>query len=149
MSSFIDLMQSYVWSEADIKARLHAEIRSEISEMQETEINRALQGAALGVYRLTPQEMQAVQKFKQVTDRVTALGVQARADMKLLNEVLAAEPSYRRLQLPEVLPDVDSNGIINNSLEVNADVAERQEAKAIVDNLGADVLALLELRNPV
>jgi hypothetical protein len=93
--SMIDLMQDYVWSEADIKARLHAEIRSEISELMETEINRALQGAALGIHKLTPQEMQAIQKFKASTDRVAALGEKARADMALLNAALAYEADYR------------------------------------------------------
>lgn len=101
----IDLLADYVWSEADIKARLHAETRSEISELMETEINRALQGAALGVHKLTPQEMQAIQKFKAATDRVAALGEKARADMALLNAALAYEADYRAWKADAELPE--------------------------------------------
>lgn len=101
----IDLLADYVWSEADIKARLHAEIRSEISELMETEINRALQGAALGVHKLTPQEMQAIQKFKVSTDRVAALGEKARADMALLNAAMTYEADYRSWKADAELPE--------------------------------------------
>lgn len=132
--SFVDLMASHVWSEADIKARLHAEIRSEISELMETEINRALQGAALGVHKLTPQEMQAVQQFKLATDRVAAMGVQARADMALLHQVLAMEAAARELasldpQDPETQP-------------------QREAAQAVLDTASEPARALFERRNP-
>lgn len=102
--SFIDLMQDTAWTEADIKARLHAIIRSEISEQAELEINRALQGAALGVYKLTLQDQQAIGRFKAVTDQASAVGVQARADMALLHKALDYEAAYREWLADPELP---------------------------------------------
>ena len=120
----IDLMQDYVWSDADIKARLHAEIRSEISELMETEINRALQGAALGVHKLTPQEMQAIQKFKVSTDRVAALGEKARADMALLNAALAYEAEYRAWQADAELPEPTATDEVLGLVKQRGRIAE-------------------------
>lgn len=132
--SFIDLMANDVWTEAAIKARLHAEIRSEVSADQEAEINRALQGAGLGVYQLTVADRQLIGRFKGVVDRVTALGVKARADAALLVQVLAVEAAQRRLAQPVV--------------DTEADTAERAEAQAVVDAATPEALALLALRNP-
>lgn len=95
MTSFIDLMADDVWSEADIKARLHAEIRSEISEYAETELNRALQGMALGMHVLNPAEQFSLYKFKQCTDRVAALGNTSRTEMALLSEAMSLESAIR------------------------------------------------------
>ena len=91
MTSFINLMAFDVWSEADIKARLHADIRSEISEQSEQELNRALQGKMLGMHTMTPAETALLMLFKSATDRVALLGVQARADAALLAAVMALE----------------------------------------------------------
>lgn len=91
MTSFIDLMASDVWSGADIKARLHAEIRSEVSEQSEQELSRALQGQLLGMHTLTPSEQAALLHFKAVTEQVALLGSQARVDAALLAEVMALE----------------------------------------------------------
>lgn len=101
MSSFIDLMSNDVWGEADIKARLHAEIRSEVSELVETELNRALQGAMLGMHTLTPHEQEGLLHFKTATDRVALLGECARADAALLAQTMALEVAQRRLAQPQ------------------------------------------------
>jgi hypothetical protein len=142
MSSFINLMASDVWSEADIKNRLHAEIRGEVSEQAETELNRALQGAALGMHTLTPQERVSLMAFKTVTNRVALLGAAARADAALLATVMELEVHARRLALPVVLADL----AIDQGL-VDADAAEREEAEAALVGASDPVLALLALRN--
>ena len=126
----IDLLADYVWSEADIKARLHAEIRSEISELMETEINRALQGAALGVHKLTPQEMQAIQKFKAVSDTVAASGVKARADMALLNAAMAYEADYRAWKADAELTEPTATDEVLNLVKLRGRLAEPIEEAA-------------------
>lgn len=134
MPSFIDLMADDVWSEADIKARLHAEMRSEVSEFAEIELNRALQGMAMGLHTLSAQEQHSLMRFKAATDRVALLGAEARADMALLHDVLALESAQHRLALPPV--------------EVDADTAERAAAQGVVDAASPEALALCLLRNP-
>lgn len=136
MSSFIDLMKNDVWSEADIKTRLHAEIRSEISEQSEAELNRALQGKILGMHTMTPGEMALLMAFKMATDRVALLGVQARADMALLAETMALESATARLAR-ESAPDSPE------------DDAGRAAAEAVVTAASPQAQALHRLRNPV
>ena len=130
--SFVDLMANDVWTEAAIKSRLHAEIRAEISAEREQELNRALQGATLGVHALTVAEQQEIARFKAVTDRVTALGAEARADAALLVQVLALEAAKRRLAQPET----------------EGDTTERAAAQAVIDAAAPEALEWVERRNP-
>ena len=89
--SFVNLMGNDRWSAADIKNKLHSLIRSQVSQQLEEELNRALQGMALGMHTLTPQEQMDLQKFKAATDMATAEGIAARADAATLNTVLDFE----------------------------------------------------------
>lgn len=158
MSSFINLMGNDVWSEADIKARLHAEIRSAISAYAETELNRALQGMAMGMHQLTPHEQEQLMLFKAATDRVEILGTAARSDMALLHEALALELAPRRLALPLVVPETeeqrvdiytfDTVTVVTNQPALDSDAAERLAAQAVIDAASAPALALVLLRNP-
>lgn len=157
MNSFIDLMANDVWSPTDIKNRLHAEIRSQVTENAETELNRALQGAALGLHKLTPGEMASLQHFKATTDRVEQLGTQARIDAALLAEVLDLEKAQQRLAVAalkepvaESLEDaVPAEGAASEpSQAVADDAAERAAAQAVVDAASAAALGLYALRNP-
>lgn len=147
--SFIDLMANDVWSDADIKARLHAEIRSEVSEQSEAELNRALQGKMLGMHTMTPGEMALLMLFKGATDRVAVLGAAARADMALLAATLPVEAAQRRLAQPVVLPLEAGEPPVPINLEAVAlDTQEREAAQAVVDGASAEALALALLRNP-
>jgi hypothetical protein len=145
MTSFIDLMGSSVWTEADIKGRLHSEIRSAISEYAEMELSRALQGMALGMHTLTPEEQANLMRFKVATDSTAALGVKARADMTLLTQALKAEPSYLRLKRPLLV--LDSMPVTGNKVQVELDLAERLAAQLIVNAASIETVALLALRN--
>lgn len=160
MSSFIDLMGSDVWTEVDIKSRLHAEIRSEVSEFAETELNRALQGKMLGIHTMSAEEMQTLMRFKSATERVAMLGKQARLDTVLLAKVLLHEAAVLRLSLvpveplpsPEPVFDRDGNPMLVEEVidaEYIEDASERREAEAVVAGSLPDVLALNLLRNPV
>jgi hypothetical protein len=148
MDSFINLMASTVWSEADIKSRLHAEIRSEISEFAETELNRALQGKFMGLHTLTAAEGASLAKFAAATTRVATLGTQARADMALLNEVLLLEPAQRRLAQAPLEPALDDLGGVTNQPEIDVDTLERDEALAVVAAASPEAIALALLRSP-
>jgi hypothetical protein len=133
MKSFVDLMASNVWSEADIKNRLHAEIRSQVTENAETELNRALQGAALGLHKLSPGEMASLQHFKTTTDRVEQLGKQARADAALLDTALAHEWAVTRLAEAPIEGD-------------ETDAPKRAAAQHLIDNASPETLALYQAR---
>ena len=134
MTSFVDLMGNDVWSEADIKSRLHAMIRARFSEQVEAELSRAVMGAMLGQHQITPLEGAAIAAFKALTDEVAVIGVQARADWALLQQVFAVEAAQRRLSVPEPeVPDAQ-------------DEAERAEAQAVVDAAAPEVVALVQAR---
>ena len=153
--SFINLLANDVWSDADIKSRLHAEIRSEVSELAETELNRALQGAIMKLHTLTPQEQQSLMRFKGATDRVALLGTAARADMALLTSVLAYERAQARLLQalvtePLTVTVVDTEGVSREVVnpELALDDAQRTDAQAVIDDATAEVLELVALRSP-
>jgi hypothetical protein len=105
--SFVDLMGSDRWSEADIKTRLHALIRTQFSQEAEDELSRASLGAALQQHTLTPEEYQRILQFKALTEHVAVVAAQARQDAALLNETLDAEIHLRRLAQPQVTLTVE------------------------------------------
>ena len=134
MISFVNLMANDVWSEADIKSRLHSEIRSVISEQKENEISRAIQGRLLGMHTLTPEESASIALFKQVSDKVALLAVQARADAVLLSKTMTLEFAQNRLTQP--------------ATETEEDIRERDVALAVVAAAIPSVVALAALRKP-
>ena len=155
MASFINLMASDVWSDADIKSRLHAEIRSTIGELAETELNRALQGKMMGLHVLSVSEQASLTLFKTTTDQVAVLGIAARADMLLLNGVLALEAARTRLKLPAVTtpatvttsgPDGSTLTVVNPAIA--KDASARTAAQLQVDSASPQVLSLALLRTP-
>jgi len=134
MTSFVNLMANDVWSEADIKSRLHAEIRSVISEQKENEISRAIQGRLLGMHTLTPEENASIALFKQVSDKVALLAVQARADAVLLSKAMDLELAQNRLTQP--------------ATETEKDIQERDDASSVIAAAIPSVIALADLRKP-
>jgi hypothetical protein len=72
------------------------------SENAEYALSRAVQAAALGVRTLSPAELASVAQFKTLTDEVTALGIQVRAEAALLNQVLAYELSKAQWDMSPV-----------------------------------------------
>jgi hypothetical protein len=136
--SFINLMGNDVWTDADIKARLHAEIRSEVTELTEIELNRALQGAMLGMHTLTQHERENIAHFKAATDRVDALGMSARADMILLSETMMVESARNRLSVTELTSD-DIGYVL--------DALERSDALSVIANSSVNAIQLADLRS--
>lgn len=155
MTSFVNLLGSDVWSDADIKSRLHAEIRSVVSELAETELNRALQGMAMGMHVLSPAEQASLMLFKATTDSVALAGIEARADMALLQSVFEYEAAQARLlQEPVLTPatitvtDVEGAETTVANPAVVIDAAERITAQAGIDAASVETLDLVLLRNP-
>ena len=135
MTSFVNLMANDVWNEADIKSRLHSEIRSVISEQKENEISRAIQGRLLGMHTLTPEESASIALFKQVSDKVALLAVQARADAVLLSKAMDLELAQNRLTQP--------------ATDTEEDIQERDDASSVIAAAIPSVVALAALRKPV
>lgn len=134
MTSFVDLMASDVWTEADIKTRLHAMIRSQFSAEVEEELSRAVMGAMLGQHQITAEEGAKLARFKALTDQVALVGAAARADWALLRQVMEVEAAQRRLDQP--------------TDDSEPDLAERAAAQAVLDAAGPQVLEWVEKRRP-
>lgn len=132
--SFVDLLSSDVWSEADIVRRTEALVRSEFSRDAETILVRKVQGVALGV-PLSAEDEAEVAAFRAVLLAAQAAGVEARADMVRLQAVLDHEAALGRLVLPAIEGDAE-------------DAVERGAAQALVDGASAETLALYALRHP-
>lgn len=146
--SFVDLMASDVWSEADITRRTEALVRAEFSAERETILNRKVSGALAGQYQLTEAEQAEVALFQRVTLAAKQAGEQARADMALLLEVFDVEAAARRLARPVVEPEMDEAGNVTNQEAINQDAAERAAAQAAIDGASPDARALYVVRNP-
>lgn len=154
MTSFVNLMANDVWSETDIVNRTESLVRSEFSLAAERILNRKIQGATLGQYVLTNEEMGELQRFAVVTEGARQAGTVARADMALLLEAMKLEVAQQRLTLPVVeavlVPATDTTpATISNQPELDKDAAERSAAQAAVDAGSVEANTLYLLRNPV
>lgn len=141
MSSFINLMASDIWSDADITRRTEAMIRSEFSVEAETILNRKALGMSLGSYQPTQQELADMARYDQVARDAQQAGIDARADMALLLQVLAMEDARRRLDQPPLPEDATPE-------QIEQDAAERAAAEAVLANATPEAQALFLLRNP-
>lgn len=146
--SFINLMASDVWTDADITRRTEAMVRSRFTEAAELIINRKLQGAALGQYQLSLEEQAEVAAFNEVVFEARQAGDAARADMAVLNEVLTVEPAFLRLRQPELEPELGEDGQVINQDALDQDAADRLAAQSLVEGSSVQVLDLLMQRNP-
>jgi hypothetical protein len=97
MTSFIDMMASDRWSEADIINRTEAMIAAEFTPNEVAIINRIVTAAAAGFYELTETEQADVLRYNQVCLEARAAGDAARADMRLLDQVLGYEAAQRTI----------------------------------------------------
>jgi hypothetical protein len=133
--SFVDLMASHVWSEADIVRRTEALAHAELTTEEEAILSRKVVSAMLGKWEMSASDLTTQAKFVAACVAAHQAGVDARADMHLLQSVLDVEAAQHRLLLPEV---ADSD----------QDVAERNAAQAVINAVAAPALALVQLRNP-
>lgn len=143
--SFIDLMADHRWSEADIVNRTEAMVRKEFTAEAERILSRKVLGAGMG-YIMTAAEQAEVGRFQATVFAAQAEGNAARADMALLEAVLALEAAQARLALPAVEPvlsePAEGEPEVTNQAELDADTAERASAQATVDAASPVALAL-------
>lgn len=141
--SFIDLMASDVWSSADIDNKVQSLIRSRYSENDELKASRLAR---------KPDQSESDLAFVAGVDSWIAdcvqQGTDARADMALLEEVLPMEDAARRLAMPVVEPELNEDGEVTNQEAVDADIAQRADAQAVLDDASPEAKALYEQRNP-
>ena len=142
MTSFVNLMASDIWSEADITNRTEALIASEFSPTAVAILTRKATGAALGQYQLSAEDAAEIARYAEVSERAREMGKQAMEDMALLREVLDVEKAMRRLGQPLAGAEAADQAAID------ADLAERSVAQAVVDAASPAALALIQLRNP-
>lgn len=95
MNSFIDMLASHRWSEADIINRTEAMIAAEFTPAQVAIINRIVTAAAAGMYQLTEEEQAEVTRYNQVCLAAREAGDAAREDMAFLAQVLDFEAAQR------------------------------------------------------
>jgi hypothetical protein len=155
MTTFIDLLGSVVWSDADITNRTEFVVRQQFNEIDETVLNRKVSGAALGAYTLTAEDQAEIAHFGQVTQAAGLLGVQARADMALLQTALDYEAAERRLALPEFdgpetveVTDMEGNVTTVPNPAFVQDQAERSIAESLLTSSTQETLDLVALRRP-
>lgn len=98
MTSFINLLASHTWSEADIVNRTEALIATEFPANAVAILNRKVTAATIGAYTLTEEEQAEVARYAQVCTDAAIEGNAARADMALLAEVLAVEAGTMDLE---------------------------------------------------
>lgn len=104
--SFVDMMGNDVWSEADIVNRTESIIRSKYSQTEELILNRKMSGVFSGLYTLTTDEQLELQDFNSMLLQARMAGVDARADMALLQQALNQEFTQRTL---DTIPVDDPN----------------------------------------
>ena len=93
--SFVNLMKSDRWSEADIVNRTEALIAAEFTPNDVAIINRIVTAAAAGMYQLTDVELAQVEHYNAVCLQAREAGAAARSDMALLTRVLDFEAAQQ------------------------------------------------------
>jgi len=97
MTSFINLLASDVWSEADIVSRTEAMIAGAFPNVEI--LKRKVTGMMLGQYQLTADEQAEFGAYAALSFQAGALADAARADMALLADAMAVEAAKRALAL--------------------------------------------------
>lgn len=141
--SFVDMMASNIWSNADIDNKVQALIRSRYSAQDELKASRLAR---------TPNPSETDAAFVVSVDswigECVSEGRAARSDMVLLAQVLDLEVHKRRLGMPLVEPVLDEEEAITNQDALDADAAERAAAQAELDSASPEAKELFDLRNP-
>ena len=145
--SFVNLMSSDVWSDADITARTEALLRAQWSVQAQTILSRKAVGVALGQFTLSPEEEEELGAFAYASVQARMAGESAEADMQLLRNVLSFEAMKQRLSLPAIRLDHDDTGAVVNQPSADADAFERMQAQAGIDAATDPTLKVYAMRN--
>ena len=141
--SFINMMVSDYWSDLDINRRVQSLIRFQFTAEDE-----------LKAARLARQETKTDAEaafIASVDAAITAAlteGATARSDMALLKDVLHVEDCMRIVALSAIPPALDDQGAVTNQDSIDADVAAKSAAQAVIDAASDPVKSLVAERNP-
>lgn len=153
--SIVNLLKNDIWSEADIINAGRAAIYSQISFDRQQELQTIMLGHIAGMRTATMEEMAEIAQVQAVTQAQVIANAAARADMALLNDVLAYEAALDRLTCapitePATVTVFDAHGgssVIENPA-IAHDAQERAEAQALIDAATQGTLDLHALRHP-
>ena len=148
--SIVNLLKNDIWSEADIINAGRAAIYSQISFDRQQELQTIMLGHIAGMRTATMEEMAEIAQVQAVTQAQVIANAAARADMALLNDVLAYEAALERLTCA---PITEPATIMEGEVEVPNpwiahDAQERAEAQALIDASTQETLDLYALRHP-
>ena len=148
--SIVNLLKNDIWSEADIINAGRAAIYSQISFDRQQELQTIMLGHIAGMRTATMEELTEIAQVQAVTEAQASANAAARADMALLNDVLAYEAALERLTCA---PITEPATIMEGEIEVPNpwiahDAQERAEAQALIDASTQETLDLYALRHP-
>lgn len=148
--SIVNLLKNDIWSEADIINAGRAAIYSQISFDRQQELQTIMLGHIAGLRTATMEELTEIAQVQAVTEAQVIANAEARADMALLNDVLAYEAALERLTCA---PITEPATIMEGEVEVPNpwiahDAQERAEAQALIDAATQGTLDLHALRHP-
>ena len=148
--SIVNLLKNDIWSEADIINAGRAAIYSQISFDRQQELQTIMLGHIAGMRTATMEELAEIAQVQAVTEAQASANAAARADMALLNDVLAYEAALERLTCA---PITEPATIMEGEIEVPNpwiahDAQERADAQAVIDASTQETLDLYALRHP-
>ena len=157
MASFINLLASDLWSEADILARVRAQVEGIVPTARQDELRTIMLGHIAQMRVATPTELGEIMQVGALTEQAAVDAAAARADMALLTQVIALEAAFDQTMLPApefaLVETMDEQGvlILVASPEAVKDNDERMAAANVIQVTSEmpEVLALFDLRNPV
>ena len=101
--SFINLLASDIWSDADITARTEAMINAQFPANVAAILNRKVTGSLTGQYSMTDDDKTLLVTYTALCEEARQAGIDATADMALLNVVLAYEQALSSGSNPAAL----------------------------------------------
>lgn len=156
MASFINLLASDLWSEADILARVRAQVEGIVPTARQDELRTIMLGHIAQMRVATPNELGEIMQVGELTEQAAVDAAAARADMALLHGALAYEAALARLSQPEITQPLtvmhtNAQGVTTKvpNPELEQDALARATAHTVVDTASPEVLALHALRHPV
>lgn len=153
--SIVNLLKNDIWSEADIINAGRAAIYSQISFDRQQELQTIMLGHIAGMRTATMEELTEIAQVQAVTEAQASANAAARADMALLNDVLAYEAALDRLTCavidgPLTIEHTDLNGLVSDipNPAIAVDAEERDAAEAVINAASEETHVLYVLRHP-
>lgn len=153
--SIVNLLKNDIWSEADIINAGRAAIYSQISFDRQQELQTIMLGHIAGMRTATMEELAEIAQVQAVTEAQASANAAARADMALLNDVLAYEAALDRLTCavidgPLMIESTGLNGLVSDipNPAIAVDAEERDAAEAVINAASEETHVLYALRHP-